>query len=230
MSKQALVNLYSKLPLPISKYVYAMARRTFFLDARMAYFDSIFASISSNKVDGDYLEFGVFRGTSFIMAHNLSKRYALNAMRFFAFDSFEGLPNSEGMVFTKGEFACSEELFRTMVRKSGVDLHNVFTVKGFYSDSLNEKTKQKYQMQKAAIVHIDCDLYTSTKAVLKFIESLIVPGTILIFDDWDAFKDEDVENMGERKAFKEWTMYECFDNFVDFGGCGRAFVMARRAS
>ena len=80
-----------------------------------------------------------------------------------------------------------------------------FTVKGFYSDSVNEKTKQKYHMKQAAIIHIDCDLYTSTRAVLKFIESLIVPGTILIFDDWDAFKNEDVENMGERKACKEWT-------------------------
>ena len=91
---------------------------------------------------------------------------------------------------------------------------------------MNENVKEAYDI-KASIVHIDCDLYDSTKEVLNFIENIIILGTILIFDDWDSFKDEDVENMGERKAFKEWSLFNCFDELCDFGGCGKAFIMKK---
>jgi hypothetical protein len=89
---------------------------------------------------------------------------------------------------------------------------------------LNESVKNKYNI-KASIVHIDCDLYSSTKEVLNFLENIVFPGTILIFDDWDYFKDEDVENMGKRKEFKEWSLFNCFDELCDFRGCGKAFIM-----
>jgi hypothetical protein len=216
--------LYLKLPLPISAYVYSIARNTLFRDARRPYFEAIFENISLAKLEGDYLEFGVFRGTSFIMASKLAQTYNMPAMRLFAFDSFEGLPNSEGKAFTKSEFSCSEVLFRKIIEKAGMDLSKVVIVKGFYSNSLDEDTKRKYNI-KAAIVHIDCDLYSSTKEVLNFIENIVTHGTILIFDDWDSFKDEDVENMGERKAFKEWSLFNCFEELYDFRGCGKAFIM-----
>ena len=217
-------SLYLSLPLPISAYTHSIARNTLFRDARRPYFEAIFENISLAKLEGDYLEFGVFRGTSFIMASKLVQTYNMPTMRLFAFDSFEGLPDSEGKAFTESEFSCSEDLFKKIVKKAGVDLSKVVTIKGFYSNSLNEDIKKKYNI-KAAIVHIDCDLYNSTKEVLNFIESMVVPGTILIFDDWDSFKDEDVENMGERKAFKEWSLFNCFDELYDFRGYGKAFIM-----
>jgi len=216
--------LYLRLPLPISAYVYSIARNTLFRDARRPYFETIFENVSSAKLEGDYLEFGVFRGTSFIMASKLAQTYNMPAMRLFAFDSFEGLPNSEGKAFTQSEFLCSEVLFKKIIEKAGVDLSKVVIVKGFYSNILNENIKNKHNI-KATIVHIDCDLYSSTKEVLDFIENIVTHGTILIFDDWDSFKDEDVENMGERKAFKEWSLFNCFDELCDFRGCGKAFIM-----
>jgi O-methyltransferase len=226
---EILLNLYLMLPLPISKYVYSAARNTFFPDSRLPYFRAIFEKISTEKIAGDYLEFGVFRGTSFIMSNKLSQEFNIKNMRFFAFDSFEGLPNSEGNVLTKGELSCSEKLFKKILRKAGINLNNVFTIKGFYSNSLNEETIKNYNIKKASIVHIDCDLYTSTRDVLNFIESIIFSGTIIIFDDWDIFKYEDIENMGERKAFREWKMRDFFDDFCDFGGGGRrAFIMREK--
>ncbi len=218
--------LYFMLPLPVSAYIYAIARNILFRDARRPYFEAIFKNVSLAKLEGDYLEFGVFRGTSFIMASQLAQTYNMPAMRLFAFDSFEGLPDSEGKAFAKSEFLCSEDIFKKIIKKAGVDLSRVLIVKGFYSDSLNEDIKKSFNI-KASIVHIDCDLYSSTKEVLNFIENIVVPGTILIFDDWDSFKDEDIENMGERKAFKEWDLFNCFDELCDFKGCGKAFIMKK---
>ena len=47
------------------------------------------------QIPGDYVEFGVFQGTTF--GHSLLVMApALPDMRFFAFDSFEGLPQPQG--------------------------------------------------------------------------------------------------------------------------------------
>ena len=44
------------------------------------------------QIQGDYLEFGSFRGNTLTTAFLSAKRFGLNSMRFFIFDSFEGLP------------------------------------------------------------------------------------------------------------------------------------------
>ncbi|HEY6555020.1 MAG TPA: hypothetical protein VI669_16815, partial [Vicinamibacteria bacterium] len=41
---------------------------------------------------GDYYEFGVFRGYTFLCAQQACDRLGLSEMRFWGFDSFQGLP------------------------------------------------------------------------------------------------------------------------------------------
>ena len=58
---------------------------------------SAFSFANHSNVGGDYLEFGVWKGRSFARAYNiwkhlLNKNSNLKDMRFYAFDSFEGLP------------------------------------------------------------------------------------------------------------------------------------------
>src|SRR6266568_3789708 len=84
---------YSLIPYPISRFALAIGRSRFlFPENRLPYFRKVFAYVRDHNVPGDYLEFGVFRGQSFIMACNLGLDLD---MRFFAFDSFEGLPDSK---------------------------------------------------------------------------------------------------------------------------------------
>lgn len=52
-----------------------------------------FAFTTYNEVEGDYLEFGVYEGQTFIEAWETARRYENGQMRFHAFDSFEGLPD-----------------------------------------------------------------------------------------------------------------------------------------
>lgn len=162
---------------------------------------------------GDYLEFGVWKGRSFATAFHVWKyvkrnKQALQDTRFFAFDSFEGLPEptldqdkSTGE-FKKGQYACSEKEFVNILQRERVDLADVIMVKGWYKDSLTDQTKQKHALHKVAIVFIDCDLYESTVSVLEFITDLLVDGTVIIFDDWFCFRGN--PEAGEMRAFTEW--------------------------
>lgn len=52
------------------------------------------------------------------------------------------------------------------------------------------------------IVFIDCDTYSSSKAVLNFIGPLLIEPAILCFDDW-KLNDLDIKGMGEYKSFNE---------------------------
>lgn len=169
--------------------------------------------VSKGKVPGDYLEFGVFRGASFIRAMKIHdylfrRKRQLEQMQFYAFDSFQGLPDISSPVdrevpqFEGGQYAAGRDLFLGNLKKAGVDVAKVHLVPGFYQDSLNARTKATLPLRAAAIVHIDCDLYESTLQVLDFLTDYIQDGTVILFDDWMCFKGH--PNRGERRAFSEW--------------------------
>jgi O-methyltransferase len=178
--------------------------------------------VAWNQVEGDYLEFGVWRGYSFVAAyHEILRQRAAHRRfgfespeyarwqaarpRFFAFDSFDGLPagRAERMVdYGPGAYACTEEEFLANLRDQDVDLTDVVTVKGFYEDTCTSDTAARNNLTKAAIVMIDCDLYESTVPVLNFLTGLVQQGTILVFDDWFRFKGS--PDAGEQRACREW--------------------------
>ena len=117
-NQRKIINSSLLLPLPVSKWLYSFFITFIRKDVRHSYFKKAFQSISKSVIDGDYLEFGVFQGSSFMMSYKLSRKYQLNKMRFFAFDSFAGLPNSEGITYKKDEFNCSYELFMKIITKA----------------------------------------------------------------------------------------------------------------
>jgi O-methyltransferase len=180
------------------------------------------------KVEGDYFEFGVYRGESFVQAYKSAaaafsifsseavhpasdceeRRLIWSRMRFVAFDSFAGLPELQGVdrdsrVFAPGLFACTEDQFLDNITARGVARERVITVPGWYSESCTPATAARLGARKAAIVMIDCDLYESTKEVLSFLGPLLQDGTVLIFDDWFHFSGSPYR--GEQRAFREWT-------------------------
>lgn len=164
----------------------------------------------SNKLEGDYLEFGVYCGGTFIPAYHFSKAMGKNLakMKFYGFDSFEGLPDVKGLDlkefahFAKGDYSNSIKSFVSILNKSKVDLRRIELVKGWYDKSLTPELKKKLPIKKAAIVWIDCDLYESTVPVLKFIKEYLQNGTIVVFDDWYCFRGNPLQ--GEQKAFAEF--------------------------
>lgn len=178
--------------------------------------------VTWNQIEGDYLEFGVYRGESLAAAykalrsnrsqHTVSdfdspdyKRWKEHPPRFFAFDSFEGLPpgaTERQVDYFPGAYGCSEAEFRSNIAREGVDLVRVVTVPGYYDRSLNQDVKRKHVLTRASVVMIDCDLYESTVPVLDFLTDLVGQGTILIFHDWFRFKGR--PDCGEQRACREW--------------------------
>jgi O-methyltransferase len=166
--------------------------------------------VRANCIPGDYLEFGCYEGNSFISAYHFSRAQGLADMRFFAFDSFMGLPVSKGIdqdpessaQYYPGDFACDINTFRRNLRSSGVSLERVRLIEGFYGDSLTPELKATLGVRSVAVLMVDCDLYESTKQVLDFAGEYLAHGAVLIFDDWYNFKGD--PKRGEQKAFSEW--------------------------
>lgn len=182
-----------------------------------------------SKTEGDYMEFGIYEGSTFIHAFKSAEANKLKYMRFYAFDSFSGLPEpteEEKLHFSKGMFTCSINKFKENLFAEGVPLDKIEIIEGFYDNTLNEQTKKKLAIKKAAIVWIDCDLYISTVPVLDFIFDYIQDGTIIIFDDWFCFKGD--PQKGEQKAFREWLNRHpelSVTEFNKFGWHGNSFIV-----
>jgi len=213
----------------VSPLVYRAMRARLFRDNqnRLPVFRAAFEAQAAAPAPGDYLEFGVARGTSFITAFDMMQEVRPGqASRFHAFDSFEGLPETEGH-FEANDMAYSEATFSKYIEKAGVDISRVTRTKGFFErDKTAEAIAALGLTPGAHVVHIDCDLYVSTVEVLKAIEGILRPGSVLIFDDWYSFDREDQPDQhGEQKAFAEWALRDQFAVLKDTPNWNVAFQM-----
>jgi methyltransferase family protein len=138
--------------------------------------------------NGLVLEFGVFSGNS--INHIASRRdWTVDG-----FDSFEGLPESWRDGFEKGHFKLSS---LPKVR-ANVRLH-----KGRFDESIPKFLRALDNKDlPIAYLHIDCDLYSSTKTIFEMLGVKIKPGTVIVFDEYFNYVGwED----GEFLAFKEFV-------------------------
>lgn len=128
-------------------------------------------ALSLVTVDGFYAEFGVFQGETLAFVANRVEKVV------YGFDSFEGLPGDWFLGVTKGYFSLQGEL-----PKLNVTQNNFRLVKGWFNETLPDFTSQI--AEPAAFIHVDCDLYESTKAILDGLCDRIVPGTVIVFDEY----------------------------------------------
>jgi len=174
-----------------------------------SFFESAIKQLQSikGKEIGDYLEFGVFNGSSMSSMYLTGKKLKLKSMRFFGFDAFQGLPpgaeKEDDGVWEKGFYSCSFNKMKECLKRKKINPNAINWVQGWYKDTLNKDTAKKLKLKKIGIVFIDCDTYSSSKSVLKFIEPLLTEEAILCFDDW-KLNNLDVKGMGEYRAFNEF--------------------------
>jgi len=186
-----------------------------------------------NAVEGDYFEFGLWRGKTFCHAHRMKRRYRQNDMMFWGFDSFEGLPEIDDPahnIWSKGGFACSEAELRNILRRHGFSEREYGLIPGFYKESLNDSVHARLQGRKAAVVYIDCDLYSSTVEVLAFVHRYLQNGTIACFDDFYNYKG--APDQGEQKALSEFQVAHPelqFLPYLDYAPLGKSFIVRRLA-
>ena len=171
--------------------------------------EAVAALTQDNRTEpfGDYLEFGVYNGTSLSCMYSVAEEIGLEQMSFYGFDSFEGLPkranqDDEGL-WVEGQYNCGIDVTQALLTERGIDWERVHLIKGWFSETLTDEMIDRNGIVKAAIVMVDCDNYASAAEALSFVEPLIRGQAVIIFDDWRAW-DLDTKNMGEKRAFSEF--------------------------
>ncbi|ALK09521.1 TylF/MycF/NovP-related O-methyltransferase [Blastochloris viridis] len=189
-----------------------------------------------SKVPGHYFEFGVGAGRSAVSALRAAAKHNLN-IEFHLFDSFEGLPPLEGLdadsrQFQQGQFSFGVDQVKEFLRQH--DVHALAPIHFYKTWFSALDTIEIDPAIRAAIVHIDCDLYSSALQVLNFIGPRLESGTILLFDDFNAFNASN--DRGERRALSDWIdqinndpaspMAE-LTPYVSYGWHGQGFIFNR---
>ena len=146
------------------------------------------------------LEFGVFEGYTL----GLIREALDDSYKVFGFDSFEGLPEDwENTVCMKGHFNTNGKI---------PDIQGVKFFKGWFEDTIPDYLKE---CDDIALLHVDCDLYSSTKTIFKYLHPFIKKDTIIVFDEWRF--NEGKNNDHEQKAFYEYVIeHNVMFTFIDF--------------
>lgn len=188
------------------------------------FFASAYDYLTDNRVYGTYLEFGCHRARTFRMALTEARKHNLD-MKFWAFDSFEGLPDSCPTAredWVKGALTTTEEQFKDIIDAHGLYEGHVGTVKGFYSGSLNRDPKD---FGPACLVNVDCDLFESAQPVFKFIEPILQEGAVIYLDDYFCgYRGNPTKGVaGAWKQYTEQSQWK-FERFIDVSWWGRSYI------
>lgn len=158
--------------------------------------------------DGLFLEFGVYQG------YTINRIADSTPNLVFGFDSFKGLPE-DWYMHEKGHFAC----------ELPVDIRgNVSLVPGWFNETLplflsNVKNNISF-------IHIDCDLYSSTKTVFDNVKNRLNNECIIVFDELYGY---DGWGQHEYKAFNEFLeetkfKWECVGKYSQHQAGFRIYV------
>jgi hypothetical protein len=186
---------------------------------------------------GDVLEFGTFRGyTAKRMARLMAEMQFPGKL--WLYDSFEGLPdcNVEGdrdsyevqsnKVWFEGCMALDKGIEHRIQRAllEYLPSERLSITKGFFDQTFDAH----HPTEPAALVHVDCDLYSSSRFVLdRLLDfNLLKDGTLLVFDDFNCNRAN--PKMGERRALAESFGRQdrfTYSPFFSYGWHGQVFFV-----
>lgn len=136
------------------------------------------------SIDGLTLEFGVASGRTINHLASL-----IPDSQIFGFDWFKGLPETWRSDRPKGTFAGDVPEVRS----------NVSLVNGLFEETLPGFVAE--HLEPVRLLHVDCDLYSSTMTIFNSLAPRIVPGTIIVFDEYFNYPGW---RLHEYKAFQEY--------------------------
>ena len=129
-------------------------------------------SVKQVTLDGHWCEFGVREGRSL---HWLIKEYPQQVIH--AFDSWEGLPEN----WNHGTGRVADMSCEPPEVPEHIQLH-----RGWFKDTL--PVWKQNNKGPIAFLHMDADIYSSTKEVLLALNDQIVAGTVITFDEFCNFR------------------------------------------
>ena len=148
-----------------------------------------FHFVNYEGVPGDYVEFGMFEGASFIAAleAHLATRAVSDIERaFWGFDSFEGLRFDQEAAshhrLAEGHFQTSYERVERRIKRNFGYRAEWHIVRGFLQETIADKTPSELGIERVAVAMFDLDLEEPTRLGLRFIRPALQEGSVLLFD------------------------------------------------
>ncbi|MGR6523912.1 TylF/MycF/NovP-related O-methyltransferase [Rhodococcus erythropolis] len=148
--------------------------------------DTLRHALGLIEIPGMALEFGVASGTTLrIVAEAFTERKGTVA----GFDVFSGLPETWRTGFPVGEFA----------QESIPEVPGAQLVPGLFENTLPSFLND--ESGPVAFLHLDADLYSSTKTVLDLLGDRLVPGSIVVFDEFFNYPG------WQQHEYRAWTEF-----------------------
>jgi hypothetical protein len=232
--------VYRRLPAPARRAIRAihfelarMRSERWYTDIadRRRFLNHAFQFIAFNEITGDYAEFGCWSAMTFQLAYHATRRANVNCM-LWAFDSFAGLPESTDPRDAHPKWlpqACSMSIedFHRVLAERGVPRSAYRVVAGYYEQTLLHAAAGL--PGDIALAYIDCDMYSSTHAVLRFLEPRLKHGMILALDDYFCYSASrpSCEKLALEQFFakhQEWRLAP----YIQYGWHGMSFILERQ--
>jgi Macrocin-O-methyltransferase (TylF) len=157
---------------------------------RLANLRALTENVIQNRVPGDLMETGVWRGGACILMRAVLNAYKVTDRRVWVADSFEGLPppNSErypadeGSIFhTYSDLAVTIEEVKCNFEKYGLLDDQVVFLKGWFQDTLPAAP-----VGRLAVLRLDGDMYQSTIVPLDILYDRVSEDGYVIVDDYNV--------------------------------------------
>ena len=202
--------------------------------------------VFTNHIRGDYVEFGVYQGGSFVESYkqyqiferwlqaqltsseewrrSVAKSYCDHKTHFHGLDTFGGMPENaeDNLTFAKGTYIASRSLVTEKCLRAGMRSSSCSLYQGMFSETTTSLAQNL--SPKVAIVNIDCDIYGSAVDALAAIRDKLQLGCVLMFDGYNAYCADN--RRGERRAFHEFcsSVPFKFEPWFAYQYSGQAFL------
>ncbi len=204
----------------VDKYIEKLSE-THRLHRKIQFLLDIRGLIIINKIQGDYVEFGAYRGE---MMYAAAKILSPHIRKYVGLDTFAGLPepheeDAESFVYeSQGFMAARRETAERMM--SGF---NTTLIEGDFRQR-EVQVEFRVEVPKISVVTIDCNWPSSVHAAMTVSYPLLQNGSIVFIDDYFVgtrqanFNDKILQEISEQGNLK-------FIDFMTYPPCGRAFLV-----
>jgi hypothetical protein len=138
------------------------------------------------ELSGDIAEFGVYNGGS-------TRQLAGYGRRVWAFDTYEGVPSEDWSPVLDDQNPPGK--FKPLISRQKMfdGYPNIIPVVGRFATTL-----PALEGMRIVFAYVDCDLYEAHRQCLEWLETRMVPGGAILFDDYERCA-------GAKKAIDEWV-------------------------
>lgn len=149
--------------------------------------------IHNDKIEGDFIEAGVWRGDSTIFMAAMLKELQITDKKVWVADSFQGLPKPDSKKYkadkgntlhNKRILTISLEEVKNNFKKFDLLDDQVEFLPGWFKDTLPTP-----KIKKLSLIRLDADMYASTIQSLEHLYPKLSVGGYIIIDDYHAFQN-----------------------------------------